>query len=438
MREERKWCVYCHTNKINGKKYIGITSNKPKYRWGKNGSAYIRRNQYFGNAIKKYGWNKFKHEIIKENISEKQAKQMEMELISKYNTIDKKFGYNLTSGGDGTVGYKFTEEQKRNHSEIKKETSRSGSNHPQAKKIIFNDVLYGHISEENLIKEINKYYNVKINTIKKYLNTKHIPLELYQLGLRYKDDDINDYTYFSKETISREISERMKNKIPWNKGTNFDVSVNKRKIIFEGKEYNSMTEFSKKNNICLSTISNILNGKTIVSDFYILGKLHYSDISFEEQLKLFKFNKNKSSLSKSIIYEDKIYDSISSFAKSIKEDNRKVSNWLYNRKSMPKEYIDKGLRYYDNEYESFIVELSNIPKPDSKKLVGVICENLRFKSITDCSKYYNLNSIGAISSYLSGSKPMPQKWKDRGLRYYNPETDKDLPYYKEGGNKDED
>lgn len=36
---------------------------------------------------------------------------------------------------------------------------------------------------------------------------------------------------------------------------------------------------------------------------------------------------------------------------------------------------------------------------------------------------------GTISSYLIGSKPMPQKWIDRGLRYYNPETDKDLPIY---------
>lgn len=44
------------------KKYIGQTIQDPKYRWGKDGNGY--KGQAFYNAILKYGWKNFDHEIL--------------------------------------------------------------------------------------------------------------------------------------------------------------------------------------------------------------------------------------------------------------------------------------------------------------------------------------------------------------------------------------
>lgn len=44
--------------------------------------------------------------------------------IEKYDTNNPNFGYNLTKGGDGLVGYKFSNESKKHLSEI-----HSGKNH---------------------------------------------------------------------------------------------------------------------------------------------------------------------------------------------------------------------------------------------------------------------------------------------------------------------
>lgn len=93
-----------HENISNGKKYIGITSKaNPNHRWS-NGNGY-KENPHFYSAIMKYGWDGFKHEILFSDLSEKDAKKKEQELISQYKTQDNTYGYNMTSGGDGTPNY---------------------------------------------------------------------------------------------------------------------------------------------------------------------------------------------------------------------------------------------------------------------------------------------------------------------------------------------
>lgn len=109
------YTVYIHKNKINNKKYIGITSTNVKRRW-KNGYGYSERLP-IGKAIRKYGWDNFEHEIIMENLHKEDAKKLEIDLIAKFNTQDRKYGYNLTAGGEGITGWKHSDETRKKISE---------------------------------------------------------------------------------------------------------------------------------------------------------------------------------------------------------------------------------------------------------------------------------------------------------------------------------
>lgn len=104
-----KYIVYMHKTP-NDKYYIGITSKiNPKERW-RNGKGYSC-NKYFEKAIKKYGWNNIEHTILYKNLTEKEAKEIEIGLIEKYKSNNSLYGYNLSSGGESSKGYKHTKEQ---------------------------------------------------------------------------------------------------------------------------------------------------------------------------------------------------------------------------------------------------------------------------------------------------------------------------------------
>ena len=92
------YIVYQHKNKINNKVYIGITSRTPKERWGNQGCNY-KTSPYFYNAIQKYGWDNFEHNILYTNLTKEEACKKEQELISHFNSMNREFGYNSTSGG---------------------------------------------------------------------------------------------------------------------------------------------------------------------------------------------------------------------------------------------------------------------------------------------------------------------------------------------------
>lgn len=104
--------VYMHISP-NGKRYIGITKQKPTKRW-QNGGGY-KNQPFMWKAIKKYSWNNIKHEILFTDLTKEEAEQKEIELIAKYKTTNSRYGYNVSNGGNclGTLS-DVTKEKIRN------------------------------------------------------------------------------------------------------------------------------------------------------------------------------------------------------------------------------------------------------------------------------------------------------------------------------------
>lgn len=121
---KKKWVVYVHTNKINDKKYIGQTSQSLEDRSGNDGIGY-KKSPHFWKAIQKYGWDNFEHEIVAFELEKAEANKLEKKLIKEFKTQDSRYGYNLTVGGDGVVGWVPSEEWCKKNSERNK-----GENNP--------------------------------------------------------------------------------------------------------------------------------------------------------------------------------------------------------------------------------------------------------------------------------------------------------------------
>lgn len=93
------YTIYMHKNKMNGKVYIGQTTQTDlKDRW-KNGKGY-KTCTYFYHAIEKYGWDSFEHLILEQgDATFEEINEKEKYFIKLFEARDPAKGYNLNEGG---------------------------------------------------------------------------------------------------------------------------------------------------------------------------------------------------------------------------------------------------------------------------------------------------------------------------------------------------
>lgn len=111
------YICYKITNTITNQSYVGQTTFTVEDRWNKHVLASFCSNETNKNihllqkAIKEYGVESFVTERLMCTTSPKEIDRIEKQMIKQHNTfyLDGN-GYNMTRGGGGTIGYKFTDE----------------------------------------------------------------------------------------------------------------------------------------------------------------------------------------------------------------------------------------------------------------------------------------------------------------------------------------
>lgn len=185
--------LYKITNLVNDKIYFGKAHNI-KHRWNGHKNAAKRKTPgdyfYIHKAMNKYGFDNFKIEIIEEFEIEKEALNAEIAAIAKYNTKDRSIGYNLTDGGDGGSGYKFTDEQRANLSRAKK-GKYTGSENPFWGKKHTEEFKAGHAVTMKSIYENNVKKYDSLNSAQCSLNlAKCLEIQVKYLTKKYSFENL--------------------------------------------------------------------------------------------------------------------------------------------------------------------------------------------------------------------------------------------------------
>ena len=257
------YVVYKHTNKTNGKCYIGITGRaNPNRRWC--GGAGYSQNKYFYSAIQKYGWDGFEHSIIAEGLSLEEAYEMEKKLIKEYDSANRLYGYNLDLGGNGAGSRSEATRQKNRETRIRlyRETDLRQKISEGGKRRFAKTEEHEKLSRAAILRnqDPQKFENICEGNRKRWADTAEH--DKISKGLK---------SYYAKNPDRHgRISEERKHyfaKHPEKKKTRTVVQLSKTGEVI--RAWSSMTEAAKQFGTSSQNISAVCNGRRRTAGGYI-------------------------------------------------------------------------------------------------------------------------------------------------------------------------
>lgn len=254
--KDSSYVVYCHTNLIDRKKYIGVTSNSPRMRYGKDGSRY-KQSVYFYNAIQKYGWKNFSHKILKSSLSKDEASEWEKYYIKLYDTQNREHGYNIQEGGISSGGMSPEGFERFISASI------SGNKKP----IVSFDRKGKRLKEFDSITEAAEYYGVSDSGIEAalYQENKTCKKMLFRFA-----SDVKDFFDMPEQYLVEKVYVRhYKGGKHWKTKpvVLFDENGEKR------KEFDSTLECAEYLGVYHGSVSGVINGKNpTVRGYYVRRK----------------------------------------------------------------------------------------------------------------------------------------------------------------------
>ena len=111
------YSIYKITNKCNNMIYIGCTTKTIEKRFNGHKNAYKTKSNALYLAMREFGIENFCIELIETDMNDAIRYEREKYYIKKFDSMNASIGYNRTIGGTGTIGYVFTEADKKKISE---------------------------------------------------------------------------------------------------------------------------------------------------------------------------------------------------------------------------------------------------------------------------------------------------------------------------------